>query len=146
MTSSQPAPARPGMARLLWELSGDVTRLAGQLATGTVGDTRLAAEAAGRLSAQLAEAAESLRALPGVLVQDEAYQWQLLAALRTAHAAGTDLAAVLGVALARLAAELGSMAAVTAARPGSWEAALVRQLLEGTAGDDARLACWRASQ
>jgi hypothetical protein len=36
--------------------------------------------------------------------------------------------------LARLAAQLGSSQAVTAGRPGSWEAALVDQLLAGTVG------------
>jgi hypothetical protein len=38
--------------------------------------------------------------------------------------------------LACVAAQLGSSAALTAGRPGSWEAALVRQLLAGTVGED----------
>jgi hypothetical protein len=46
--------------------------------------------------------------------------------------------------LASAAAELGSSAALTAGRPGSWEAALVGQLVKGTVGDDdERLADYR---
>ena len=42
--------------------------------------------------------------------------------------------------LCRAAARLGSMSALTAGRPGSWEAALVDQLVQGTCWDDGELA------
>jgi hypothetical protein len=46
------------------------------------------------------------------------------------------LAAGLARVLATAAAELGSTAALTAGRPGSWEADLVQQLVRGTVGED----------
>jgi hypothetical protein len=59
-----------------------------------------------------------------------------LAALRSAHAAGEDIGEFLAQALARLAAELGSSAALLENRPGSWEASFVAALLSGTVGPD----------
>jgi hypothetical protein len=53
----------------------------------------------------------------------------------TAHATGHDIAEWLAVALAQAAARLGSTEALLANRPGSWEAASLRQLLAGTAGE-----------
>jgi hypothetical protein len=58
-----------------------------------------------------------------------------LAALARAHATEADFAGFLAQVLAALAARLGSAGAVTAGRPGSWEASLVDQLLHGTVGD-----------
>ena len=58
-------------------------------------------------------------------------------AVREQHDFGGWLAGVLATA----AAELGSTAALTAGRPGSWEADLVQQLVRGTVGwDDDHLA------
>ena len=45
-----------------------------------------------------------------------------------------DFAGWLAAVLADVAARMGSSAALTAGRPGSWEAALVRELLAGTVG------------
>jgi hypothetical protein len=56
----------------------------------------------------------------------------ILDAVREEHDFGGWLAGVLATA----AAELGSAAALTAARPGSWEADLVQQLVRGTVGWD----------
>ena len=53
-------------------------------------------------------------------------------AVREEHDFGGWLARVLATA----AAELGSTAALTAGRPGSWEADLIRQLVRGTVGWD----------
>ena len=53
-------------------------------------------------------------------------------AVREEHDFGGWLARVLATA----AAELGSTAALTAGRPGSWEADLVQQLVRGTVGWD----------
>ena len=53
-------------------------------------------------------------------------------AVREEHDFGSWLAGV----LANAAAELGSTAALTAGRPGSWEADLVQQLVRGTVGWD----------
>jgi hypothetical protein len=51
-------------------------------------------------------------------------------AVRAEHDFGGWLAAV----LAAVAAQLGSTDALTAGRPGSWEASLVDQLVKGTVG------------
>jgi hypothetical protein len=56
----------------------------------------------------------------------------LTAAAKTEH----DFPGWLADVLAVVSAKLGSTAALTAGRPGSWEAALVRQLVEGTVGED----------
>jgi hypothetical protein len=61
----------------------------------------------------------------------------ILEAAKAEHDFGGWLAAV----LSSVAAELGSSEALTAGRPGSWEANLVRQLVKGTVGwDDEYLA------
>ena len=61
----------------------------------------------------------------------------IAAAAREEHDFGGWLAQILATA----AAELGSTAALTAGRPASWEASLVRQLVCGTVGwDDDHLA------
>lgn len=56
----------------------------------------------------------------------------LLRAARTEH----DFAGWLGAALAQVARQLGSADELVAGRPGSWEAALVMQLVRGTVGYD----------
>ena len=61
----------------------------------------------------------------------------ILAAAREQHDFGGWIAGV----LASVAADVGSTAALTAGRPGSWEADLVQQLVKGTVGwDDEHLA------
>jgi hypothetical protein len=62
------------------------------------------------------------------------------AAARDEHDFGGWLALV----LVRAAARLGSLDALTARRPGSWEAGLVEQLARGLALDDEGLAAYRA--
>jgi hypothetical protein len=54
----------------------------------------------------------------------------VLAAARAEH----DFAGWLAAVLAQAASELGSSDAITAGRPGSWEADLVQQLTKGTVG------------
>ena len=56
----------------------------------------------------------------------------ILAAVREEHDFGGWLAQILATA----AAQLGCTAALTAGRPGSWEADLIRQLVCGTVGWD----------
>ncbi|MHB8694212.1 MAG: hypothetical protein ACYDHH_23475 [Solirubrobacteraceae bacterium] len=56
----------------------------------------------------------------------------VLHAVQDEHDFGGWLASV----LASVAAELGSTFALTAGRPGSWEADLVQQLVKGTVGWD----------
>ncbi len=97
-----------------------------------------------RLAEELAEAAVMLRALPARPAPMTGHDYQLLAALRTAHAAGEDIGETIARALARLAAQLGSSDAVLASRPGSWEAAAARRLLGGTVGEgDEHLGLYR---
>lgn len=93
------------------------------------------ARVADRLAEEATELAAMIRALPGSPADMPGHDRALLAALRTAHAAGEDVAETIARALARLAAELGSSFAVLANRPGSWEAAHVRALLAGTVGE-----------
>jgi hypothetical protein len=99
------------------------------------GDASRNAQVAERLSEELAEVGLMLRALPG-RPSVSGHDAQLLAALRTAHAAGEDIGETVARALARLAAEVGGMWQVLANRPGSWEAALIAELLRGTVGPD----------
>jgi hypothetical protein len=89
-----------------------------------------------RLAEELAEAAAMLRALPARPAALAGYDYQLLAALQTAHAAGEDIGETIARALARLAADLGGSFEVLKNRPGSSEAAHVAQLLRGTVGPD----------
>lgn len=89
-----------------------------------------------RLAEETTEAAAMVRALPGRPAEMSGSDRQLLAALRTAHAAGEDVGETIARALARLAAEVGGTHEVIKARPGSWEAALVADLLRGTVGPD----------
>jgi hypothetical protein len=65
-------------------------------------------------------------------------------ALAAGYDAEHDFAGWLADVLARLAAQLGSSEALVAARPGSWEAGLVSQLVGGTVGyDDEELSRYR---
>jgi hypothetical protein len=56
----------------------------------------------------------------------------ILLAVKAEH----DFAGWLAAVLASVAADLGSSYAITAGRPGSWEADLVQQLVKGTVGWD----------
>jgi hypothetical protein len=99
-----------------------------------------------RLAEELAEAAAMLRALPGRPAAMSGHDYQLLAALRTAHAAGEDVGVTIARALARLAADLGGSFEVLKNRSGSWEAAHVADLLRCTVGpDDEHLSMWATS-
>src|SRR5258707_15316523 len=60
----------------------------------------------------------------------------MLAALAAAHAGGQDVGEFTAPGLARLAAVLGSSEAVTANRPGSWEASAIASLLASTVGPE----------
>jgi hypothetical protein len=115
--------------------SATATDLA-ELAAVLPGDATASARVADKLSEELAELGLMLRALPARPAAMSGHDYQLLAALRTAHAAGEDVAETVARALARLAAELGGMWQVLANRPGSWEASHVAELLRGTVGPD----------
>ena len=67
---------------------------------------------------------------------DPAYTRQAVKALTQAAEAEIDFAGWLAAVLARAAARLGSTDALTAGRPGSWEACLLDQLVKGTVGYD----------
>jgi len=57
-------------------------------------------------------------------------------AVLDAHRAGRDVGEWTAHVLASAAATLGSTGRLFANRPGSWEASLARQLVEGTVGED----------
>jgi hypothetical protein len=65
-----------------------------------------------------------------------AYTRAAVSALTQAVDAEPDFAGWLADVVARVAAVKGSSAALTADRPGSWEASLVDQLVKGTVGYD----------
>ena len=65
-----------------------------------------------------------------------AYTRAAVDALTRAVDSEHDFAGWLAGVLARVAASKGSSGALTAGRPGSWEAALVDQLVKGTVGHD----------
>jgi hypothetical protein len=65
-----------------------------------------------------------------------AYTRSAVTAIALAVDAEHDFAGWLAGVLAHVAAAKGSSAALTAGRPGSWEAALVDQLVKGTVGYD----------
>jgi len=67
---------------------------------------------------------------------DPAYTRAAVGAMADAVGAEHDFAGWLASVLAQVAAREGSSGALTAGRPGSWEAALVRELLAGTVGCD----------
>ena len=64
------------------------------------------------------------------------YTTEAHTALIAAARAEPDFADWLAATLSAVAAELGSSDALTAGRPGSWEADLVRQLVKGTGGSN----------
>jgi hypothetical protein len=66
----------------------------------------------------------------------ETYTARAIAAVTQAARAEHDFAGWLAAVLAAAAGQLGSSDALTEGRPGSWESALVRQLLAGTVGED----------
>jgi hypothetical protein len=72
------------------------------------------------------------------------YTRAAVAAMTRAVDSGRDFAEWLAAALAAVAAAKGSMAALTEARSGSWEAGHVDRLVRGTVGDDADLPGWAA--
>jgi hypothetical protein len=67
---------------------------------------------------------------------DPAYTRSAVKAMAAAVDAEHDFPGWLAAVLARTAAHAGSADALTAGRPGSWEAALVQQLLAGTVGEN----------
>jgi hypothetical protein len=97
---------------------------------------------ADRLAEEVSEVGLMLRALPGRPAGNlDSHEVQLLAALRTAHGNGEDVAAFVAAGLVRLGAELGSAYAALGNREGSWEATAAAALISGTAGPD--VAAWR---
>ncbi len=116
--------------------AADLADLAAGLPGTAISDTARSARVADRLAEELAELGQMLRALPSRPAQMSGHDYALLMALRTAHAAGEDVAETIARALARLAAQLGGSRQVLVNRPGSWEASAVRELLRGTVGPD----------
>lgn len=121
---------------------------AAELSDGMGGsDPARSARVADRLSEEYGEIAQMLRSLPSRPADGvSGHDWQLLAALRTAHAAGEDIGETVARALARLAWELGNAFAVLENRSGSWEASIVAELLGGTVGDGENLGQYRTTQ
>lgn len=64
------------------------------------------------------------------------YRRRAIAALTEAVGTERDFADFLARVLAVVAANAGSVDALTAGRPGSWESSILDQLVRGTVGDD----------
>jgi ABC-type transporter Mla subunit MlaD len=126
--------------------AADLADLAAGLPGTAVSDAARSARVADRLAEELAELSQMLRALPSRPAGMSGHDHQLLAALRTARAAGEDVAEFVARGLARLASELGGSYEVIRNRDGSWEASVVAQLLRGTVGDDEALGAYRTTQ
>ena len=74
---------------------------------------------------------------------ERSYTGDAIGAIKTAARTEQNFAGWLAAVLCTVAAELGSSDALTAGRPGSWEASLVDQLVKGTVGhDDEHLATY----
>jgi len=87
-----------------------------------------------RLAEELAEAAAITRKLPGLPAGHPGHTFAAVAALATAQSREHDFAGWLASVLCTVAARAGSSAALVTGRPGSWEAGLVLQLVQGTVG------------
>jgi hypothetical protein len=114
------------LAGVLADLAGIAGRLPAEPEAG--------ARILDRLAEELTEAAAMIRALPGRPAEVPGYTFAALAALDAAVTGEHDFAGWLAACLATIAARRGGTAALTEGRPGSWEAALVGQLVFGTAG------------
>jgi hypothetical protein len=110
--SATPSPEVVTLTENAWSVAADLDDLIRQLP----GDTRRSARMADRLA------------------EMSGHDHQLLAALRTAHAAHEDVAGFIAGGLARFAAEMGGTEAVLSNRSQSWEAGHIRGLLHGTLG------------
>jgi hypothetical protein len=73
---------------------------------------------------------------------DPSYTRSAVKAMARAVEAEHDFPGWLADVLARVAARQGSIDALTAGRPGSWEASLLDQLARGTVGGDEYLPGW----
>jgi hypothetical protein len=73
---------------------------------------------------------------------DPSYTRQAVGALTRAVERERDFPGWLADVLARVAAAKGSIDALTAGRPGSWEASLLDRLARGTVGDDEYLSAY----
>jgi hypothetical protein len=138
--AAPPADPQATLRETVWSVSVD----AGELARRLPGDDANA-RVLDKLSEELADGAQAHRALPSRPREMSGHDYQILTALRSAHAAGEDVAETIARALARLAAELGGTWQVLRNRPGSWEAAHVAELLRGTVGGGDALDMYRTT-
>ena len=143
--STPAVPPEPPGVTLSASASATLADLA-DLAPQLPGDPAASARVADKLSEELSELGLMLRALPGRPAAMSGHDCALLMALRTAHAAGEDVAGFLARGLARLAWELGGADLVLENRSGSWEASHIRDLLHGTVGYDENLDMYRVTQ
>src|SRR5258708_13985551 len=101
LPSHAPAPPPSGpettLRETVWSVSVDAAELARHL-PGDEASTRVL----DKLSEELPDAAQAHRALPGRPAEMSGHDYQILPALRTAHAAGEHVAGPVPRALARL--------------------------------------------
>ncbi len=143
LRSGPPAHAEVTLVETVRSVLADLTEL--DLPGDTDTQCQGSAVILDRLAEELAEAAAMLRALPGRPAPMTGHSYAALSTFRTAVASGEDIGEFIAHTLARLAADLGGTVAVIANRPGSWEAALIAELLSGTVGpDDENLNMYRA--
>jgi hypothetical protein len=129
MTCAALGPAAYDLQGTLEQALRDIADVKHRLPGVTVEKAEHAACVLDRLSEEIAEAAAMTRALPGSPSGQAGHTFAAAAALRTAAHAEPDFSAWLAGVLSPIAREPGTT--LTASPPGSWNAWLLRQLIQG---------------
>jgi hypothetical protein len=133
--TTTPSAPTDDIAGSISQVIADLAELGAHLPAAGDGVARVAAaRVAACLAGETAQAAAMIRALPGRPRAMPGHSYAAVEALATAATAQADFSGWLAAMLCHAAARLGSTGALTSSRPGSWEAALVQQLVAGTAG------------
>jgi hypothetical protein len=126
-----PVPGTPAadLQGTLQQALSDLVEVKQWLPGMTVQEAERAAGTLDRLAEEMAEAAAMTRALPGRPADQAGHTFPAAVALRTAARAEPDFATWLSAVLRPVAREPG--ATLTPTAPGSWNAWLLRQLIQG---------------
>lgn len=128
---SCPSPGTPAddLRGTLQQALADLTGIAPWLPGATIEETERAAVILDQLSEETAEAAAMILALPSRPAEQAGHTFAAAAAMATAARCEPDFAAWLATVLRALARQPGT--ALGTRPPGSWDAWLLRQLIQG---------------
>ncbi|HUZ24514.1 MAG TPA: hypothetical protein VMV07_12210 [Streptosporangiaceae bacterium] len=129
MTFEVPGTPAHDLQGTLQQSLNDLVEVKQWLPGVNVHEAERAADILDRLSEEMAEAAAMTRALPGRPPDQTGHTFAAAAAFTTAVRIEPDFARWLAAVLADVARQPGTM--LTASPPGSWNAWLLRQLIEG---------------